>query len=136
MEDKLEEILHRNYGTSEPNESDDSEMTGEATAEPMEPVKRRWHQRDRSYSSEDETDTERTVKLHGRAKRSEHDANDESPIVTKDNRRVWDETAKEAFYLIADVISSHLRWSLEHFETAYTSKVQRIYENIRSKCLK
>ena len=33
MEYKLEEILHRNYGTSEPNESDSSEMTGEATAE-------------------------------------------------------------------------------------------------------
>ena len=133
MEYKLEEILHRNYGTSEPNESDSSEMTGEATAEPMEPGKRRWQRRYRSYSDEDATETERSVKLHGRAKRSEQD--DESSMLTKDLRMEWDDTAREAFYLIADVMTSHLRWSLDHFETAYTSKVHKRIYNVRSKCL-
>ena len=135
MEHKLEEIVHKYYGTSESESSEMTESAESSTAEPM-PVKRSWHQRDRSYSDEDETDRERTAKLQRRTKRSHHDANDESSITTKDNRLVWDETAKEAFYLIADVMTSHLRWSLDHFETAYTSKVQSIYYYDGSKFLK
>ena len=126
MEHKLQEIVHRYYGTSESESSEMIESAESATAEPM-PVKRSWHQRDRSYSDEDEMDRERNAKLQRRTKRSDPDANDESPITTKDNRLEWDETAKEAFYLIADIMTSHLRWSLDHFETAYTSKVQRIF---------
>ena len=69
------------------------------------------------YTDYSEDYGENFAQVHVSANRRQQDQN----RMTKDHR-VWDETAKEAFTLMVDVMTSHLRWSLDHFETAYASK--------------